>query len=524
MPTPIYDNPNQNVTLQPWMTGGGVGISGDQYMGGGATDFLTPYNPTGTRGGPRSGGNAPYDPTYGRVGGYNPNNPYLGRGGYPNGGNPLSRGTDQFNPGVGSGMFGGLINSMNQLDPGNIYIDNISQGFTNAQLNQYGQDVANAGTYQQQAGAANIAGYQGILNTANQTADQYMNAAAGYQGITDQYGQSANALRQYGNDAANQNMAYAQTGASAQLNNLTGMLGMYQTAANQNQLPGQRIIEQNLGATTSQALNRVREFGGGSNAALGAITDIYGSQMGAQRDIGLQAAQFQNQNQQNYMQAVGAAGQQYGNIYGQLGNAAVNSGAIRSQAEQAASGMYGGAMERQLSNTQGAIQQAGQMRVLGQQGLTEAQSGAAQNMANYYNNLAPQTANMLSSLQQQRMGAEMTQANLSRQAILDAANIMGQGLQTGAQYQDQAWQQNNLAPYQNQMNYYNSMVNGGGGLAANQGQMNAALSMQNSAYNNYANSQAGWGQAAGYGIQIGGQIAQNIPWGEIFGTAASATG
>jgi hypothetical protein len=52
----------------------------------------------------------------------------------------------------------------------------------------------------------------------------------------------------------------------------------------------------------------------------------------------------------------------------------------------------------------------------------------------------------------------MAQADLANQGITGRANMQGSALMTGAEYADQAYQFNQLMPYQNQLNYYMSQI------------------------------------------------------------------
>ena len=327
--------------------------------------------------------------------------------------------------------YASLMSGLNSLNPGDINIDSTATGFTNTILSDYGRNTANALQYLQQAGQAGVSGYQGVLNTL--------------QGGVSDYLRNIN------------------QGAQAELGGIGGTLGYYQTLANRNQLPGQNIMEQNVQANTAGALNKVREFGGTSQGALGAITNLYGQQQAGMRDIGLGAANYQAQNQANLANYMGTVGAQRAGVYNRMGEAAMT---------------------------------GAQTTATGQQMLTQAQQNASGDVANYYAGLAPQSANILSGLMQQRLNAEQQQADLARRSILDVASTVGQGLSTASQYQDQSYYYNQLMPYQNATNFYNAMM-GVGGQSSDL--TNTAMNMYNTNASLYNQGQQGWTNAAATG-------------------------
>lgn len=377
-----------------------------------------------------------------------------------------------------------LMNSLNQLNPQDIYIDDISQGFTNAALGAYGENVNQARNYTQLAGATAAEGYRGYNDILNQTANRLEGTIPTYDNIAAQYGQGASAMQ-----------GLVNQGANMELQNMSGMLNMYRRRAGQTEMPGQRLLEQSLGASSSQALNRIKEYGGSSQGVLGALSNVYGSQQQQLRNQALSNAQWQDQNMQNYMGATESVGKRYGDVYNRMG-----------AAQEAATNMTQGARERALASQQNIMSNVGQLRATGQEAMTTSQANAAQGMAGLYQNLAPQTTNVLMSLQQQRLSAEQQQADLRNKAILNASSLAGQGLQNTANYQDYAWQQNQLNPYNNWMNY-NSMY-GTQDVMSGQTQ-NAMNNAANMAYNQYAQNQAAnaqlWGGVAGLVGNVGTQ-------------------
>lgn len=81
---------------------------------------------------------------------------------------------------------------------------------------------------------------------------------------------------------------------------------IYRNLAKKRTLPGQNIIEGQLGETTANALSQIRSGGGGRG--LSAITDIYNQELANRRGLGVQAANFQTQNLQNLAGAEAQAG------------------------------------------------------------------------------------------------------------------------------------------------------------------------------------------------------------------------
>ena len=348
--------------------------------------------------------------------------------------------------------YNSLMNGLNSLNPGDINIDSTASMFTNAALSQYGQNSADQLKYLQQAGQAGIRGYQGILGTL--------------QGGVADYLKNIN------------------QGAQAELGGIQGTLGYYQSLANRNQLPGQNIMEQNMQGGTANALNRVREFGGSSQGALGAITNLYGQQQQGMRDIGMGAAQYQAQNQQNLAGYMGTVGGQRAGVYNRMGEAGLAGAQVNAQ---------------------------------GQQMLTQAQQSAAGDVSNYYGNQATQGSQFLQSLMQQRLAAEQQQADLQRRSILDVASTVGSGIQAETDASNLNYMNNQVLPYTNYANYFNAMMgnqvdpNGAAGIAGQMYNTNNQWAMMNRAgWSNAANSFGNLaGNVAGYWMTNGGYGGRN---------------
>jgi hypothetical protein len=76
-------------------------------------------------------------------------------------------------------------------------------------------------------------------------------------------------------------------------------LGVAQTMAAQNLLPGQERIEAKLGQGAAQAIGGVREAGGGGAGMMAAIAGINTNQNNAIADLGVRAAEFKQDNMRN---------------------------------------------------------------------------------------------------------------------------------------------------------------------------------------------------------------------------------
>ena len=62
---------------------------------------------------------------------------------------------------------------------------------------------------------------------------------------------------------------------------LENMLSLYQQRAAANELPGQSLMENKLGAQTAFGQRAAEKYAGTSGQALGAVTGLYGQQMNA---------------------------------------------------------------------------------------------------------------------------------------------------------------------------------------------------------------------------------------------------
>jgi len=77
------------------------------------------------------------------------------------------------------------------------------------------------------------------------------------------------------------------------------MMSLYRRRAEANELPGQSLVENKLGAQTAFGQRAAEKYAGTSGQALGAVTGLYGKQMDAVRDLGIQFANFKAQERVN---------------------------------------------------------------------------------------------------------------------------------------------------------------------------------------------------------------------------------
>ena len=87
------------------------------------------------------------------------------------------------------------------------------------------------------------------------------------------------------------------------------MLDLYRKQAARTELPGQKLMENKFGATTASGIRQVNKAASSSTSALSAITDIYGKEQEAVRDLGIQFAQYKAMQEQNLAQGLGQAAQ-----------------------------------------------------------------------------------------------------------------------------------------------------------------------------------------------------------------------
>ena len=87
------------------------------------------------------------------------------------------------------------------------------------------------------------------------------------------------------------------------------MMDVYRKAAGRSQLPGQDLMEEKLGRSTAAGVRQVGKYASSSSSALGAITDIYGKEQDAIRDLGIQFASYKDAAERQLAVGYGQAAQ-----------------------------------------------------------------------------------------------------------------------------------------------------------------------------------------------------------------------
>ncbi len=117
--------------------------------------------------------------------------------------------------------------------------------------------------------------------------------------------------------------------------------------ARQRLLPGQSLIEEEVGATTSRGADELKDTAGSGVDASGGIVQLYAKELDARRDIGLAAANNFNTNQQVLRTMQGVIGRARDNSFNinemqpYLANAAA-AGALHGAGQQNIAGGIGG--------------------------------------------------------------------------------------------------------------------------------------------------------------------------------------
>jgi len=75
------------------------------------------------------------------------------------------------------------------------------------------------------------------------------------------------------------------------------LLGIFQQQAGLSELPGQAGIEAKLSSITARGNRAISKYANSSVAAVAASAGLYGKEMGAVRDLGIQFAEFRNRAQ-----------------------------------------------------------------------------------------------------------------------------------------------------------------------------------------------------------------------------------
>jgi len=75
------------------------------------------------------------------------------------------------------------------------------------------------------------------------------------------------------------------------------------------EMPGRTYAEERLGRTTAAGVRNIGRMAPSSSAALGAVTDVFGKRMDAERELGYNAALWRAQMMQNYQSQLGQMAQ-----------------------------------------------------------------------------------------------------------------------------------------------------------------------------------------------------------------------
>jgi hypothetical protein len=92
-------------------------------------------------------------------------------------------------------------------------------------------------------------------------------------------------------------------------NEVGQMMDIYRKQAGRSELPGQGLMEEKLGRSTAAGVRQVGKFASSSAGALGAITDIYGKEQDAIRDLGIQFAQYKDAAERQLASGYGQSAQ-----------------------------------------------------------------------------------------------------------------------------------------------------------------------------------------------------------------------
>lgn len=286
---------------------------------------------------------------------------------------------------------------------------------------QYGQ-------YEQMMGASGTDLYNRMLGLADQSQQA---VKEGYDAALDTSRQGAASLRDIVNKGVASSEGYAQTGMNQGLSDVQGFTDYYRTMASRSQLPGQALMEAQVGRNFAEGAKSIGQQAGGSVSGLGAMIDLYTNKANTLSDIGIQAAQYRANQENTLASAMERAQAVRQGIYGQMEQGALTRAAMGAEGEQAATSMLAGAQTGRADAMAAAANQAG--------GLTEA-------------------------------------------GITGSANLTGAGLMAGAAAQDTAYQFNQLMPWQTGMDYYTGMISSLNPYAA---QADATNNYMNAVNNQY---------------------------------------
>ena len=122
------------------------------------------------------------------------------------------------------------------------------------------------------------------------------------------------------------------------------MLDIYKQQAYAQELPGQSLMENKLGAQTAYGQRAAEKYAPSAGQALGAVTGLYGKQMDAVRDLGIQFANYRAQRQSELAGAQQVMGQIQDKQWeiNQWYPSQVKYNELQSQKQAGASNLWGG--------------------------------------------------------------------------------------------------------------------------------------------------------------------------------------
>jgi hypothetical protein len=287
-----------------------------------------------------------------------------------------------------------------------------------------------------------MAGIGGDLMGTDYTAQGQKDLSQGYAAATGYDNQGAGALRDIMRKGVASSEAYAKQGMETGLSDVKGFTDYYRQMAGRQEMPGQRATEAKLGRSYAEGYKALGQQAGGGANGLGAMIDLYSNKSESLADIGIQAAQYKANQEQNLGAAMERATSIRSSIYDQMSQGALGRAGALAGAEGQAAGMQTSAAQAQA----------------------EGLGGYAMNRQNTFQN---------------RQGLL---ADITNQGITGAANLQGQGLLAGAQAKDTAYQFNELMPWQQGMNYYTAQISSMNPYAAQQDVYNSQLNSMNNSF------------------------------------------
>lgn len=334
----------------------------------------------------------------------------------------------------------------------------------------------------QKGGQSYLSGLRGAESTlGTNLADMIGSLQAEYQDARNIYGQGAASLRDIMQRGVSQSEDYARQGMTQGLSDTQSFVDYYRQMAQRQEMPGQRLLEDKLGRSYAEGYKAIQQAGQGASG-LGAMIDLASRKADSMADIGIQSAQFQLQQQQQLAGAQERAAAIRQSIYNQMAEGSLSRAGALAGAETTATQMTGGAAENMANAlAQGRQYAAGQQY---QAGVNTAQGGmdVASQLAGAQQSRGTALADFAMNQQNQAVNQAQVQANLINQGITGQANLQGAGLLTKAEYQDTAYQYNQLMPWQTGMNFYTNLIGSMNPYAAQQDLYNQQMNQMNNMF------------------------------------------